>query len=136
MRTIVPATLAAVSWLAISAGVQAQTVVMMPDWAAAAMHATPVADTTPDKLVDRDIVDITGANVGSVDDVVLNSHGDTSLLMVDIGGFLGMGSRTVALDTSTITAEQGGDLVTTLTRQQIEALPAYEHTGGNWHLAP
>ena len=129
MRNILPAALDVVAGLALPAGPHAQTVVTAADSAATAPQSGPIAGATPDKLMDRDIVDITGADVGSIDDVVIDSHGDPSLLMVDVGGILGIGGRTVALDPSTITAEQGGDLVTSLTRQQIEALPAYVHDG-------
>jgi hypothetical protein len=90
----------------------------------------------PEDIAGRDIVDITGADVGSISDVVVDSQGSPTLLMVDVGGFLGLGTRTVALDPATITLEQEGDLLTSLTRDQIELLPAYEQGSGGWQLKP
>jgi hypothetical protein len=56
--------------------------------------------------------------------------------MVYVGGFLGICERTVAMDASSFTVQEGedGDLVTSMTKEQIEALPAYEKVDGAWRI--
>jgi hypothetical protein len=115
----------------------AQTATGSPDGAApVAPQSGPIGTMLPEDIAGRDIVDITGANVGAISDIIVDSQGNPTLLMVDVGGFLGIGTRTVALDPSTITFEQQGDLLTSLTKDQIELLPAYEQGGGGWQLKP
>jgi hypothetical protein len=134
MRPVLLASVAALS-LALAAPGSTQTVTGTPDEALpSAPQSGPVGTTLPEDLLGRDIVDITGNDVGTVDDVVVDSQGKASLMMVDVGGFLGIGSRTVALDAATITLEQEGDLVSSLTREQIELLPAYEQSDGGWQV--
>lgn len=123
--------------LSLEAPLKAQTVTGSPDGELpVAPQSGPIGTMLPEDIAGRDIVDITGANVGSIADVVVDSQGSPTLLMVDVGGFLGLGTRTVALDPATITLEQEGDLLTSLTRDQIELLPAYEQGSGGWQLKP
>jgi sporulation protein YlmC with PRC-barrel domain len=93
-----------------------------------------LAGMTADEIIGRDVVDIAGNNVGSVGDLLLGADGQITHVMVDVGGFLGIGARTVALDVGSLTAEQGdgGDFVVALTRDQIEALPEYERQNDTW----
>ena len=103
------------------------TTTMMPD-------TGMLAGMTADEIIGRNVVDIAGDNVGSVGDLLLGSDGQITHVMVDVGGFLGIGTRTVALDVGSLTAEQGdgGDFVVALTRDQIEALPEYERQNDTW----
>lgn len=94
----------------------------------------PLAGATAEEVIGRDVVDINGASVGEVDDLLMGTDGQITHVMVDAGGFLGLGSRTVALELAALTAQEGedGDLVTSLTREQVEELPAYEERDGQW----
>ncbi len=93
-----------------------------------------LAGMTAEEIIGRNVVDIAGDNVGSVGDLMLGPDGQISHVMVDVGGFLGIGTRTVALEVGSLTAEQGdgGDFVVALTREQIEALPQYERRNDRW----
>lgn len=93
-----------------------------------------LAGMTADEIIGRNVVDIAGDNVGSVGDLLLGADGQITHVMVDVGGFLGLGARTVALEVGSLTAEQGdgGDFVVALTREQIEALPEYERQNDTW----
>lgn len=128
----------------------AAVVALLAPGLAQADTATPAADTeaattimpdtgmlagmTADEIIGRNVVDIAGDNVGSVGDLLLGPDGQITHVMVDVGGFLGIGTRTVALEVGSLTAEQGdgGDFVVALTRDQIEALPEYERQDDTW----
>ena len=88
-----------------------------------------------DDLIGTDIVDRTGKNVGEISDLLVDSQGNVNHVLVDVGGFLGIGERTVALDLRQLTPEQGsGDaLVTSMTEAQLKALPEVRSEGTMWH---
>lgn len=78
-------------------------------------------------------------DIGEVNDVLLGRDGTVDAVLVDIGGFLGMGERQVAVDMGQIrfvsdsaTADDPGDyfLVMTATRSQLEAAPTFESAAG------
>ena len=68
-------------------------------------------------------------SIGEVDDLLLDATGKVRAVLVDVGGFLGIGERTVAIDMSTLTLltdEAGARFVTVAaTRPLLESAPAY-----------
>lgn len=73
-------------------------------------------------------------DIGEINDVILNRDGEVQAVLVDIGGFLGIGERQVAVDMDALefvsdssTAENDGDffLVLTADRATLEGAPAY-----------
>ena len=68
-------------------------------------------------------------SIGEVDDLLLDATGKVRAVLVDVGGFLGIGERTVALDMSTLTLltdEAGARFVTVAaTRPMLEGAPEY-----------
>lgn len=82
---------------------------------------------SPD-LKGKDLVGADGNKIGSIEDVA----GDK--LIVGVGGFLGIGERKVALAQNQVTVTgSGNDLkaTTSLTRDEIKALPEYAGTGSS-----
>jgi sporulation protein YlmC with PRC-barrel domain len=74
-------------------------------------------------------------DIGEVNDFVLSRDGSVDSILIDIGGFLGIGERQVAVDMNAIrfvsdsaTADNDGDffLVLNADRAVIEGAPAYE----------
>ena len=112
------------------------TAPVMPAAPAEVMPGSVMGQMTADQLIGRDVVDASGASVGEVNDLMLGADGKMTSIMVDVGGFLGIGTRTVALDAASLTAQAGddGDLVTSMSKEQIEALPAYEKVDGAWRI--
>jgi sporulation protein YlmC with PRC-barrel domain len=114
----------------------AQTTTPAPDQGDTMTAPTtgPLSGATAEEMIGRNVVDITGETVGSISDLMLGPDGQVTHVIVDVGGFLGIGAKTVALDAAALTAEEGdgGDLVTSMTRDQIEALPEYEQRDGQW----
>ena len=73
-------------------------------------------------------------DVGEINDIILGRDGSVEAVLVDIGGFLGMGERQVALNMDQIqfvaddsTAEAAGDyfLVISASRSDLEQAPEY-----------
>lgn len=71
------------------------------------------------------------ANIGDVNDLVIDKDGKVSSVVVGVGGFLGIGEKSVALDYSKIDwAEKDGDrwIVVASTKEELDALPAFDKT--------
>ena len=99
---------------------------------------TIAGNHSADDLIGQEIVDGEGTKVGDVSDLLIGSDGSIQNVLVDVGGFLGIGTRTVALDLSQVQMAQGDgeDLVVNMTKEQVEALPAVEQNDQGWGMAP
>lgn len=87
---------------------------------------------TADQLIGASVFDAAGDSVGNVSDLVLAPGDGVSDVIVDVGGFLGIGSKSVALPLAEaeVLWNQETDSVRVhlpMTREQLEALP--EHQG-------
>ncbi|UUP17206.1 PRC-barrel domain-containing protein [Nitratireductor thuwali] len=92
-------------------------------------------EASPDQLRADNLMGtaVYGANdehVGEIGDVVLTPEGEVEAIIVDVGGFLGLGEKEVAISMEKLvfTTDEGGDLFlyTELTQEQLEAQPAYD----------
>ena len=61
--------------------------------------------TAGEALVGRDLYGADDEKIGAVDKVVMGPNNRASSVLVDIGGFLGMGAKTVAIPVSQLQAE-------------------------------
>lgn len=102
-----------------------------PD-ATAAPAADPAGEErTADRLMGATVYDAEGDNIANVDDVLFDADHAISHLVMDVGGFLGLGSHTVALglDDVDITWSDEDDNVrvqVSMSQDQLEELPEYE----------
>ena len=68
--------------------------------------------------------------IGQINDVVLSPNGDVEAVLVDIGGFLGIGTHTVAVDISQLHFLRGKDdarfAAITSSADALRAAPEYE----------
>ena len=83
-----------------------------------------------DRLVGAQVYADNGDRVGTVSDVTMNGNNAVAGLIVDIGGFLGMGGHTVRIsaDQAEVGWNEGKEdtrINLPMTRSQLEALPAY-----------
>lgn len=88
-------------------------------------------ERTADRLLGANVHDAHGDNIGRVDDVVIGGDNAIESLIVDVGGFLGIGAHTVSLpvdDARIGWSDTDGDVRVQLsmTADQLEALPEYE----------
>lgn len=87
-------------------------------------------ERTAERLIGADVYDAAGDRVGSVSDLVINGE-DIEGLLVDVGGFLGLGAHTVNLpiERAEIGWKPSDDDVrvqVALTRAELEAMPEHE----------
>ncbi len=89
-----------------------------------------IATVSADELKSVNIYDASDSKVGDISDLTLDANGQMTHLIVDAGGFLGLGSHTVALTPSNLVVYRNaeGKLrgYTALTKDQLKAMPAYE----------
>ena len=78
-----------------------------------------------DELDEMEVVNAAGEEIGDVDEVLADVHGAVVAVTVEVGGFLDIGEAEVVFDLDYLTL-QGDDLVTSLTTEQIEALPRWD----------
>lgn len=74
-----------------------------------------------------DVVQADGTSVGEISDVVIDPDSYViKNVVIDIGGFLGIGTKTVTLPVEDLTGPNAdGDLQVGMTREQIETLPDF-----------
>ncbi|WP_158555080.1 PRC-barrel domain-containing protein [Fulvimarina endophytica] len=93
----------------------------------------PVSDTstlTADDLIGSSVVGPNNETVADVSDIVLSPDGQVDAIIVDVGGFLGIGAKPVEmkLDELNIMRDSGGDLTvqSNMTQEQLESAPEYQ----------
>ena len=83
-----------------------------------------------DDLIGTTVYGANEENVGSVEDIILSDDGEVEAVIVDVGGFLGIGAKEVALgmDNLEFMSDSDGDmyLYTQFTEEQLEAQPEYD----------
>jgi sporulation protein YlmC with PRC-barrel domain len=79
------------------------------------------------KVIGTSVKDPTGATIGKVEDIVLDKLSNHIMFaIVGFGGFLGMGEKFHPLPWSTLDYDEDeGGYVVSLSRDQLEAAPAY-----------
>jgi len=90
------------------------------------------ADIRAEELVGTTVYGAGDENVGEIGDVVLTQDGKVDAIIIDVGGFLGMGEKEVAVgmdNLAFLTDEDGSKyLYTTFTKEQLEAQAAYDES--------
>ena len=81
----------------------------------AGMEEHDLSSMSAEELKGMTIVSDTGEEIGSIDRV-----GEVRVVTVDVGGFLGVGAKTVAIPISELEMSADGNLRTTLTRETLE----------------
>ena len=70
------------------------------------------------------------ADIGEISDIVFDAKGDIDAVIVDVGGFLGIGEKPVALnfDNLNIRTDESGKLLVSVnaTKDQLDKAPAFE----------
>lgn len=93
------------------------------------MTEVVAADISADELIGTDVYGANDEDVGSIADVILSTDGTVDAVTVDVGGFLGIGAKEVALDLDNLAFMRNDNdlyLYTSLTKGQLEAQSAYD----------
>ena len=87
---------------------------------------------TAENLTGATVVGPDGEDIAVVGDILLTEDGQVDAMLIDFGGFLGIGEKRVAvtLDNLEFASNENGDLLiySDFTREQLEAQPAYDET--------
>ncbi len=83
-----------------------------------------------DDLIDATVVGTGGEEIADVEDLVIDSDNNVVDVLVNVGGFLGLGEKVVALDVNAfdVSYDEDGDtlIVTSLTKEDLEGMADYE----------
>ena len=91
-----------------------------------------VSETDPDTTATYNDADADWDSIGEIDDLVISETGEVKAVLVDIGGFLGMGEKTVSVSMDQLRMIRDGDseddyfIVFTADRAALESAPAFE----------
>lgn len=94
----------------------------------------PSADLRAEELMGTTVYGADDANIGEIGDILMTADGKIDAYVIDVGGFLGMGEKKVAVGSDNLAfmvdAQGKKYLYTTFTKEQLEAQPAYD--AGSW----
>jgi hypothetical protein len=100
---------------------------------AAIPSAAPPSATVLDKsrvqgILGKEVRSVSGEDMGRIVDVIVDNAGEPRAVVIDFGGFLGVGSRKIAVEWSALhfsPAENPSQVGLDLTRDQVKAAPEY-----------
>lgn len=86
---------------------------------------------TADDVQGASVYDAEDKRIGEVSELVLSADGKLTEAVIDVGGFLGIGAKPVALPIGSVDVVRadGGDetrIYVSMTKEELEALPKYE----------
>lgn len=80
-------------------------------------------------ILGKDVVSATGEKMGPIVDVLFDGSGKPRAAIIDFGGFLGVGTRKIAIDWGALLFDMGDKknvIALDISRQQLEAAPEYK----------
>lgn len=90
-----------------------------------------VSDVSTELLIGKNVYGLNDESVGTIDDLLVDDQGAITSVIIDFGGFLGMGTTQVAVgyDELAVLADSGRSDVRVYidaTKEQVQAQPVYE----------
>jgi hypothetical protein len=93
-------------------------------------EVTILAKHEVEGVLGREVRSAADENMGRIVDVLVDRSGQVRAAIIDFGGFLGVGSRKIAVDWNALHFPQpgkpGGRIALELTRDQVNAAPEYQ----------
>jgi hypothetical protein len=81
-------------------------------------------------IMGKEVRSAAGENMGRIVDVVVDRAGQVRAAVIDFGGFLGVGSRKIAVDWNALSfpppGDKAGRVSLEFTRDQVKAAPGYQ----------
>ncbi len=82
-----------------------------------------------DDLIGAPVIGVQNEELGEVSDVIVSDDGMIKSYIIDVGGFLGIGEKPIAMDAQKLDLRQNPDgeflIYAAYTQKQLEALPEY-----------
>ena len=136
------ATLTAVFTAIVSAAAPAayaQTSTLPATQAAVTSHIIQSDEVRASKIIGSAVYDVQNRKIGSVQDLVLDKSGKIDVAVVDVGSFLGMGGKNVAIPLSDIKTDNNR-LTLDRTKEQLQQMAEYRlenrNTGAGTSTSP
>ncbi len=112
------------------ANAEGRTGFAAPDMQRDGYNRVEIGDVSTEMLMGQTVYDVADNDVGTVDDMILDEDGSITSIIIDFGGFLGIGSSQAAIgfDELTIMSDEGYSdvrIYVDATRDQIQELPRY-----------
>ena len=86
-----------------------------------------------DDLMGKDLVDANGKEVGEIEDLLIGQDGkEVTAVIAEVGGFLGIGQRKVAVPLDSVQHGTDDKLTIGMTEAQMKELPAMDEEDGVW----
>jgi hypothetical protein len=140
MRGTFRPAIAAAALLALSAGVivaaaendadKAEAPAASPASPPAAPEITILNKHEVEGVLGREVRSTADENMGRIADVLVDRSGEVRAAIIDFGGFLGVGSRKIAVDWNALhfppPGKPGSRIALELTRDQVKAAPEYQ----------
>jgi PRC-barrel domain len=134
-RTIGAATVVALATLADVALAQAPAAALTEEAnGSPALNGAGVERFPPDqmfRILGKDVLSATGESMGRIVDVLFERSGKACAAVIDFGGFLGVGTRKIAIDWSALRFDLGETknvIALDLGREQLRAAPEYKES--------
>ena len=94
----------------------------------AGVPATVVDGEQLESVLGIEALSSTGDNMGRIVDIIVDRSGQIRAAIIDFGGFLGVGSRKIAVDWRSLhfDPKKAGSVVVNLTKDQLRVAPVYK----------
>lgn len=91
-----------------------------------ARSGSELSEAEATELVGNSLISQQGEEIGEISGVARSQRDDTLHALVDVGGFIGIGERTVAIPLEDAQISGEGDVMTSMSRQELEQMPEYQ----------
>ena len=86
-----------------------------------------------DTLIGMSVIDSDGESVGEISDLIIGQDDVVNSAIVEVGGFLGFGAKTTAIDLGHVTVDESKSEVTLdISRADIDEMPEYQRDDDGW----
>lgn len=119
----------------LATGAFAQTTQTAPAAPMAPMTTTPATPTATaptlgaikgSTLINMDVKNSADEKIGDINDVIVSADGKVEQVIISVGGFLGVGTRKVAVAWNEVKVDTNADVAwVNLSKQQLEIAPAF-----------
>jgi sporulation protein YlmC with PRC-barrel domain len=106
-------------------GAYAQTSAMPATRAAVTSHIIQSDEVRASKMIGSTVYDLQNRDIGKVKDLILNKDGAVDVVVLDVGSFLGVGGKYVAMPISDIKTDNNR-LTLDRTKEQLQQMAAYQ----------
>lgn len=88
--------------------------------------ADDVSQMSPEELAGKSVMTTSGEEVGAIDQVGYSSTHQEKVATINVGGFLGVGEKLIAVPLSELQPGTDESLQTTMTREEIQSQPEFD----------